>query len=147
MKKQSGFTLIELMIVVAIVGILAALAVPAYQDYIVRSKMAEVMAQLAGAKTSVAEFTASQGALPTSLTEAGIPQNPNSDYVGAFQLDPTSGRIEAVLAGNLPGGLLNDLVYFTPTVDPNTLEITWDCGTNSDPATEYKFYPANCRST
>jgi len=72
MKRiQQGFTLIELMIVVAIVGILAAIALPAYQDYIVRSKMSEVEAAVAACKTSVAEYTASHGTLPGTNTEAG----------------------------------------------------------------------------
>src|SRR5690349_14132964 len=72
MKRiQQGFTLIELMIVVAIVGILAAIALPAYQDYIVRSKMSEVEAAVAACKTSVAEYTASHGTLPGNNTVAG----------------------------------------------------------------------------
>ena len=65
MKRiQQGFTLIELMIVVAIVGILAAIALPAYQDYIVRSKMSETMAAIAACKTSVAEYTSTKGTRP-----------------------------------------------------------------------------------
>src|SRR5690349_23412918 len=73
MKRiQQGFTLIELMIVVAIVGILAAIALPAYQDYVVRSKMSELEAALAACKTSVAEYTATHGGtLPATGTSAG----------------------------------------------------------------------------
>src|SRR4030088_2411051 len=72
MKRiQQGFTLIELMIVVAIVGILAAIALPAYQDYIVRSKVSEVEAALAACKTSVAEYTSSHGSMPTDTTASG----------------------------------------------------------------------------
>ena len=69
-KAQQGFTLIELMIVIAIVGILAAIALPAYQDYIVRSKLSEPLAALAEAKTTVAEYVAANGDYPADATQA-----------------------------------------------------------------------------
>ena len=72
MKRiQQGFTLIELMIVVAIVGILAAIALPAYQDYVIRSKVSELEAAIAACKTSVAEYASSHGSLPGTVTDAG----------------------------------------------------------------------------
>ena len=72
MKRiQQGFTLIELMIVVAIVGILAAIALPAYQDYVIRSKMSEVEAALAACKTSVSEYLSSHGSFPTNVAASG----------------------------------------------------------------------------
>ena len=72
MKRiQQGFTLIELMIVVAIVGILAAIALPAYQDYTVRARVSEALAAAGACKTQVAEFMAARGALPATLAESG----------------------------------------------------------------------------
>src|SRR5205085_2013627 len=81
MKRiQQGFTLIELMIVVAIVGILAAIALPAYQDYVVRSKMSETEAAIAACKTSVSEYLSSHNSLPSTNDEAGCSSSA-SQYV------------------------------------------------------------------
>jgi type IV pilus assembly protein PilA len=81
-RLQQGFTLIELMIVVAIVGILVAIALPAYQDYVVRSKMSEATAAIAACKTSVAEYTATKGSLPTT-SDAAACSSSASQYVAA----------------------------------------------------------------
>jgi type IV pilus assembly protein PilA len=77
-----GFTLLELMIVVAIVGILAAIALPAYQDYVVRSKMSEAEAAIAACKTSVAEFLSAKNSLPTNNTAAGC-SDTETQYVSS----------------------------------------------------------------
>ena len=97
MKRiQKGFTLIELRIVVAIVGILAAIALPAYQDFIVRSKMSEALAAMAACKTSVAEYASSHaGSLPALIADAGCSSTP-SQYLGG--LDVNAGVITATSA-------------------------------------------------
>ena len=82
-RVQQGFTLIELMIVVAIVGILAAVAIPAYRDYTIRSKVSEVAASMGACKTSVAEYHSARGSLPTSTTAAGC-STTQSQYLGGL---------------------------------------------------------------
>src|SRR5438105_1202339 len=86
MKRiQQGFTLIELMIVVAIVGILAAIALPAYQDYVIRSKMSETEAAIAACKTSVSEYLSSHSSLPADNTAAGC-STTATQYVSSASL-------------------------------------------------------------
>src|SRR6266550_7140432 len=95
MKRiQQGFTLIELMIVVAIVGILAAIALPAYQDYVIRSKMSEGEAAIAACKTSIQEYASSHSAWPTDVTSAGC-STTASQYVGSLDVT-NAGKITAV---------------------------------------------------
>mgnify|MGYP001472185184 CR=1 FL=1 len=91
-KVQQGFTLIELMIVVAIIGILAAIAIPAYQDYIARAQMAEPAELLAGIKTPIAEYASSNGQCP---------QAPNTAQIGNAKLDG-----KYVLSIAAPGGAM-----------------------------------------
>src|SRR5215470_17245280 len=93
-KVQQGFTLIELMIVVAIIGILAAIAIPAYQDYTVRAQVSEGLNLAAAAKAAVAESYLNTGVAPLNRTKAGMSANANDTqgkYVGSVEI--TNGSI------------------------------------------------------
>ena len=144
MKKQQGFTLIELMIVVAIIGILAAIALPAYQDYTIRSKVSEGLSLAAAAKAAVTETNASTGALPTTNAEAGLADAANitgnsvtSVAVGA------AGAITITYNATLGGNptMNNATIVLTPTV--NAGSVTWVCAVGA--AAQNKYVPANCR--
>lgn len=154
-KAQQGFTLIELMIVIAIVGILAAIALPAYQDYIVRSKMSEPMAALAEAKTSIAEFYASRGSMPEDDADAGINTNPNKDIVASLHYASENGLpiiTATVQAGVVPGEDTADNSGFSLSgVTGSGGTLRWVCKQSATVDDAYetiesKYLPANCRN-
>ena len=153
MKKsmQQGFTLIELMIVVAIIGILAAIALPAYNDYIVRSKMTEVMGLSAAAKTTVSEYYQSTGNLPTTAVQAGINANAGqSRFITSIAYDSLGGTAAQLLYEINGSGIGQDSIdglFFelrgTEVVDAvNGNRLNWDCQQST---VTPKFLPANCR--
>ena len=131
-RVQQGFTLIELMIVVAIVGILAAIALPAYQDFIIRSKMSEAMAAMAACKTSVAEYTSSHGGtLPADPAVAGCSTQP-TQYMASLLV--ATGVITATTRAT--GALPECHLTLTP-VQVATFEITSWTPTFSTCASKY----------
>ena len=147
MKKiQQGFTLIELMIVVAIIGILAAVAIPAYQDYLKRSKITEVAATAGACKTSVGEFIASKNALPANVNEAGC-SSTQTTYVDAVTVaaEKISVKIKAVDATVKGKNLMLQAEKSPGVVNDGTTSVTgWYCSTDAA-NTAWKFFPANCR--
>jgi len=152
-KVQKGFTLIELMIVIAIVGILAAIALPAYQDYTVRAKMAEPMAYLAEAKTTLSEYYATQNAFP-SVTEAGLNTNPDTDIVASIKYTGTgtgAGRVGVTIKeANIPGAAAGVGFSLSPVTTSGSRTLQWVCGTTNQAsgvtsAVAAKYLPSTCR--
>ena len=132
MKKiQQGFTLIELMIVVAIIGILAAIAIPAYQDYTIRAQVTEGLNLSSALKASVSEDFADSGLWPANLAALGIAAAPSGKYVAALGL--AAGTI-TVTYGNQANAtlVLTPLLSIKPLVSAN-LDIIWVCGTSAAP--------------
>ncbi|MCP4001838.1 MAG: prepilin-type N-terminal cleavage/methylation domain-containing protein [Gammaproteobacteria bacterium] len=158
---QKGFTLIELMIVVAIIGILAAIAIPAYQDYTIRAQVSEGLTLAAAAKAAVAESYLSTGAAPSNRAQAGMSNNATDTYGkyvsgievadGVISITYGGDDVNAAIANNTV-----DLIAWTTEDD----SITWQCGYANDPTgtgaaamdsstnstdLEARYLPAACR--
>ena len=134
-RQQSGFTLIELMIVVAIIGILAAIAIPAYQDYTVRAQVAEGLGMASQAKTAVSEAYVHSGEAPADRSKAGMTPTA-TDTSGKYvqSLNIVNGVI-VVTFGNEVNAVVNGLTLtMTPYEAPSSGGVVWRCGTAPAPA-------------
>ena len=137
-RVQQGFTLIELMIVVAIIGILAAIAIPAYQDYTIRAKVSEALNMASAAKASVSEFRLSMNRWPAVNASAGVSPagSIKSKYVNSLTI--AAGVITVAVNPTSTGAGAGNVVL-TPSFANSTVD--WTC-TGTIPR---KYLPANCR--
>ena len=143
-KSQQGFTLIELMIVVAIIGILAAVALPAYQDYTKRAKLSEVMVLASKDKLSVSEYYLSIGTMP-SVANSGINlrRQQSPDYLSADTVYVTTGPAQGTITYSLATTIADtagQTIVFTGNASSDGVQ--WDCRGGS---LAVKYRPANCR--
>ena len=135
-KLQQGFTLIELMIVVAIIGILAAIAIPAYQDYTIRAQVSEGLNLAAAAKAAVAESFLNNGEAPATRIIAGMSTtatDTQGKYVASVQV--TNGRIDVTYGNEANQQLTTGPAVLTVTpYESADLSVIWRCGTAPVPA-------------
>ena len=138
-KLQQGFTLIELMIVVAIIGILAAVALPAYRDYIIKTKVSEVMVASTQPKAAIQEFYTVKSAWPTA---GDIPtDNIKSLYVSKVVYDDAAHTVTATAQGIDATNIDGKTIILTGTVTAGNESIDWKCTSNMDK----KYLAASCK--
>ena len=138
-SMQKGFTLIELMIVVAIIGILAAVALPAYQDYTVRAKVTEVILAASSGKLAVAESAQINGSMPTAASLSLA--NQKSQWVSGVAYTQTSSSVGVITAtAAKEGKIAGSNITLTGTLG-TTGQVDWVCGGSIDA----KYRPASCK--
>jgi type IV pilus assembly protein PilA len=139
-KYQQGFTLIELMIVIAILGILMAIAIPAYQDYAVRAKVSEGINLAGASKLAVAETWSSRGRLPANNASAGLPSSTSitGPYVASVGVG-TNGLISITYTGKEPK-INGNILLLSPTTLVGS--VTWRCKSTT---VQSRYLPSECR--
>lgn len=141
-RDVAGFTLIELMIVVAIIAILAAIAMPAYQDYVIRSQVSEGIVLASGARVAVWDFVSARGRMPTDNVSAGLP--PGADINGKFVRDVSvvDGLVQVTFGNRANAAIADNLLLLSPTQLDGGLN--WTCKPGSAGLKD-RYVPVSCR--
>ena len=143
MRKQSGFTLIELMIVIAILGILMAIAIPAYSDYTIRAKVSEGIALAAGAKLGVSEYRLSEAKWPTTNIDAGLNETIDSTYIETLLVGAAG--VITIKYQAIGKEVDESTLILVPTMEAGAGALTWACGDKAQ-SIDNRYVPSSCRS-
>jgi type IV pilus assembly protein PilA len=139
-RVQQGFTLIELMIVVAIIGILAAVALPAYRDYTVRAKVSEMVLAASSGKNSVAEYVNTNGVLPDTASvqvESQVSKFVASVVWTSPDIIVTASTAETALSGKT--------LRLTATIPSGSTQVNWQCQAGATNPVDAKYLPSSCK--
>ncbi len=146
--RSTGFTLIELMIIIAIVAILVALAVPTYHDYTIRAKIAECIHNAAVAKVQISEYRQSLGAWPPTANDAGIFNSGDTHFCIGFTYTPGSGEFTIeVDEPVVDAGIFGQIAPLMTPLQTVGSYIDWNCSIGSTAAGNIKYLPSTCRDT
>ncbi|HEY9110345.1 MAG TPA: pilin [Rhodanobacteraceae bacterium] len=141
-SMQKGFTLIELMIVVAIIAILAAIAIPAYQNYLIRTQVSEGAVLTGGAKTAISEFYSNKGYFPGSNASAGLdqPTTIKGKYVTSVDVSANAGQIVALFGADANSAIATKTLVLSAVTSSGS--IAWTCTLST---VDQKYLPSSCR--
>lgn len=150
MKTQAGYTIIEVMIVIVILGILASIAAPQYRDYTIKARVTECVNKFAPVKTAVDLYFNENGELPTALTDlSAVSQTPTDyagDYVATVDLSDVGVCTCTLSDAGALGGAAGRTVVFTPTVGAVSVSWTVSGGTDDDTKLPAKYWPGGFKT-
>lgn len=142
MNKNKGFTLIELMVTVAIIGILAAIALPSYQDYTVRAQVSEALLMADGSKSFVVDYHAQNGAFPLNNNKAGYPGGIGK-YFTTVEIE--QGKIVSKMGNGANIKVVNETISLEPVEDTASGSLIWKCTSSMNNTAKNAYLPSSCR--